>query len=482
MNKLLVIRILSVILLIEAACLLPPLGVALGYGDGDAPAIAISFLLLAVIGGCGYLLARPKETNLRAREGFFVVASSWVLMSLFGALPYRISGMIPNYIDAVFEAVSGITTTGATIITEFDGLPRGLMMWRSITHWIGGMGVLVLTLALIPKLTGRTSHLVRAESPGPSLSKIVPKMGDSAKILYTIYLVLTALEFVSLWIAGLSPYDAVMHALSNAGNGGFSNYGASVGAFNNPAAEIIITVFMFLFGINFALYYQCWLRHLKEAVRSEELHWYAGIVLSFSVIIALFLIPQYGSFWTALRYSAFQVNSYISTTGFATADVNTWPQAAQMMMMTVMIIGGCAGSTAGGMKVIRIAVLAKLGRRETFHTFQPRKVQAIRFEGKPVDDTILSQISVFAAVYFAMIVIGGILISLENRYNIATNLTASLTCVSNVGPVLTAAAGLDSMAGYGSFAKIIMCLLMLAGRLELFPMLALFHPAIWKKR
>ena len=480
MNKRLVIKVLGVLMLIEALAMLPSLGIGLIHKDpGDAKAMLYSMLPLIAAGLPMWLLAKPSENNMRAKEGFVIVALAWLQLSLFGALPFVFSGMIPNYIDALFEAVSGFTTTGATVVTDFVNRPHGVMFWRAFTHWIGGMGVLVLTLALLPQMTGRTSHLVRAESPGPSMSKIVPKMGDSAKILYLIYAVLTVIEFIALIIAGMSVYDAAIHALSTAGTGGFSTYGASIGAFNSLAIEIIITVFMVLYGINFALYYHALIGDWKAVTKSEELRWYLGIYLFSVVFITIFISPMYGSVATGLRYSTFEVASLVSTTGFGLVDFNTWPQAAKALVLILMFLGSCAGSTAGGMKTIRVALLCKIGVREVRRTFQPRKVQVIRFEGKGVEEAQLSQIAVFFFVYLALILLGMLLISLENRFDMQANFSAALTCVSNVGPGFGAIA--SDFAGYGPFAKIVLSLLMLAGRLEMFPILVLFHPAIWRK-
>ena len=481
MNRRLVVRLLGAIMLIEALAMLPSLAVALFYGDGDAMAFVKTIAIMTVLGLPAWLFAKPSITNLRAREGFVTVALAWLTLSAFGALPFVFSGMIPNYIDALFESVSGFTTTGASIFSGFEGAPRGVMFWRSFTHWIGGMGVLVLTLALLPSMTGRASHLARAESPGPTFSKIVPKMGDSAKILYLIYGVLTAVQLVLLVVAGMSFYDAAIHAMGTAGTGGFSNYGASVGAFHSVAVDVIITVFMVLFGVNFALFYRVLTGGWRDALKSEELHWYLGIYLTATLGVTLLNLPQYQHFFTSLRYGSFQIASIISTTGYATADFDQWHQAAKMIIVFVMFCGACAGSTAGGMKVVRVAMLAKLARREIRRTFQPRKVQVVRFEGKGVDESVLAQIGVFFFVYIALILLGCFLLSLEGVYDFETNFTAALTCVSNVGPGLAKIGPMFNFAGYGPFGKLVLSLLMLCGRLELFPILVLFHPAIWQK-
>jgi len=480
MNKRLVIHVIGAILMIEAAAMLPALVIGLIYREpGAAQAMLYPMLMLIALGLPLWLLVKPKDQNLRAKEGFTVVALSWLLLSIFGALPFVFSGMIPNFVDALFEAVSGFTTTGATVVTNFENRPHGIMFWRAFTHWIGGMGVLVLTLALLPQMTGRTSHLVRAESPGPSMSKIVPKMGDSAKILYLIYGALTVIEFIALMIAGMDVYDAAIHAISTAGTGGFSTYGDSIGAFNSPAIEIIIMVFMVLYGVNFALYYSILIGNWKAVKKSEELRWYLGIFAFSTIAITAFVTPLYGNVFSALRFSSFEVASVVSTTGFGVVDFNTWPQSAKALILILMFFGSCAGSTAGGMKIVRVALLCKLGQREIRRTFQPRKVQVVRFEGKGVEEAQLSQISVFFFVYLALILAGMFLISLENRFDVQTNFSAALTCVSNVGPGFGAIA--SDFAGYGPFAKCVLSVLMLAGRLEMFPILVLFHPALWRK-
>ena len=483
MNKKLIIHLLGAILLIEALAMLPSLAVSLLYGDGDWLALLIPIIILAAVGAPPWILVRSQDnTNLRPKEGFVTVAFAWILLSLFGALPFVFSGVIPNYVDAVFEAVSGFTTTGATVITDFEGLPRGIMFWRSFTQWIGGMGVLVLTLALLPKMTGRTSHLMRAESPGPSFSKILPKLGDSAKILYIIYAVLTLLEWALLmWPGGMNAYDAAIHAMGTAGTGGFSNYGLSVGAFESTAVDVIVTVFMVIFGMNFALFFRMLIGDWKSVWKSEELRWYLGIYLAATLFISLMIMPQYDGFFSALRFGAFQTATIMSTTGYATANFDLWPQAVRMLMVILMFVGSCAGSTAGGMKVVRIALLCKMGRREIRRTFQPRKMQVVRFEGKGVEESMLMQVGSFIIVYMLLVLAGAFLISIENTYGFTTNLTAAITTVCNVGPGLDAVGPMGNFAGYSSFSKIVLSIRMLCGRLELFPILALFHPAIWQK-
>ena len=481
MNVKLLLHVLGAILLVEAAAMVPSLAIAIGYGEGDAMAFVWTILLLNAVGAPMRLFVKAEQTNLRAREGFLAVSLSWVLLSVFGALPFVFSGVIPNFVDALFESVSGFTTTGATIMTQIEGQPHGVMFWRSFTHWIGGMGVLVLTLALLPQMSGRTSHLVRAESPGPTLSKIVPRMGDTAKILYLIYGVLTVIEFLLLMLAGMNAYDAAIHALGTAGTGGFSNYAASVGHFNSAWIDAIITLFMVLFGVNFVIYYKMLLRDWQDIRANEELRWFLSIFLGATAIITLTLLPEEGNLFTALRYSSFQVASIISTTGYATANYDLWPLTARMLILVLLFFGSCAGSTAGGMKICRIGMLSKQAIREVRHTIQPRKAMVVRFEGKAVDEGVLRQVATFACIYVALILLGGFMLSLENRYDMMTNFSAALTCVSNVGPGFGAVGPAGSFAGYGPFGKLLASFLMLAGRLEIFPMLALFHPAMWRK-
>lgn len=481
MNGRLIVRFLGSILLIEAAAMAPSLLISLIYQDGQWFPFIITILLLCAAGLGMRMLGRTEQINLRAREGFLCVALAWILLAAFGALPFTLSGLIPNYIDAFFEAVSGFTTTGATVLTDFDNRPEGIMFWRSFTHWIGGMGVLVLTLALLPQLGGRTSHLVRAESPGPTLSKIAPRMGDTAKILYMVYAMLTLVTWIALLLAGMNPYDAAIHSFGTAGTGGFSNYAASVGHFNSPAIDWILTFFMVLFGINFTLFYRLLLGDWHSIRDNEELKWYLALYAGVMLLITIIILPEYEGFTTALRYAAFQTATIISTTGYATTDFNIWPVTAKMLLLIVMITGSCAGSTAGGLKICRVGMLCKQGMREVRRTFQPRRVQVVRFDGKGVDEDVLHQVAVFAVMYALLVVLGAMLLSFEGLYDFETNLTAALTCVSNVGPGFGAVGPAGNFASYGPLSKLLLSLLMLAGRLEILPMLALFHPAMWRK-
>ncbi len=484
MNRNLIIRMLGALLLIEAAAMVPSVIIALIYGDGDASAITYSILINCLIGSLMVLLtSKSQNSHLRLKEGFIVTALGWIFLGIFGSVPFMLSNALPRFEEAFFETVSGLTTTGASVVTQFTGFPRGVMFWRATTHWIGGMGVLVLTLALLPKLTGRTAHLVKAESPGPSLSKLVPKTGTTAKILYKIYILLSLIEFITLLICGLSPYDAAVHTMATAGTGGFSNYGKSIAHFNSVPVELAITVFMFMFGVNFALYYKFLIGdRFRAFFRDEEFRWYFIIVIGFILIVSVINLPFYhGNFLESLRYGSFQISSIMSTTGFVTADFNRWPAASHVLIIFAMLIGSCAGSTAGGMKVVRIIVLSKLSRRNIRATGQPKKMDVIRLDGKAVEEHMLSQIAQFAFMYIVLVLAGGFIVSLGSNYNLTTNLTAALTCVSNVGPGLGSVGPVENFAGYGIHAKITLAFLMLFGRLELMPMFILFTRSAWHK-
>ena len=483
MNRKLIIRILGILLGIESIAMIPALLLALYFGDGDWSAMAMSIGITAVPGlFCVFFLKTEQGTHLRLKEGFIVVGLGWLLLSACGALPYVFSGVLPHYEDAFFEAVSGFTTTGASVVTVFEGFPRGVMFWRVTTHWIGGMGVLVLTLALLPKLTGRTAHLMVAESPGPSLSKLVPKTSDSAKILYSIYIGLTLMEFLALLLCGLSPYDAIIHTFSTAGTGGFSNYGASIAAFNNLSVDLVVSLFMFLFGMNFALYYRFLLgERFKAFWRDEEFRWYAGFAVVFILLISVFNLSYYHNFLDSLHYAVFQVATTMSTTGFVLADFSKWPAGSHMVIILAMFIGSCAGSTAGGIKVIRINMLAKMSRRAIRAAGQPKKMEVVRLDGKAVEENILSQVALFGIMYVALVLVGAFMLSFENKFDLITNLTASLTCVSNVGPGFGAVGPVNNFAGYGVWSKVVASLLMLFGRLELLPMMILFTRSAWHK-
>ena len=480
MNIKLTLKTIGQVLLVESALMLIPLAVALLYGGGDAVPILISLVVTAAAGELLSLL-RPRSDNLRAREGFAVVALGWILVSFFGCLPFRLHGCIPKLVDAYFETVSGFTTTGATLLTDVEVLPKGLLFWRSFSHWVGGMGVLVLSLALLPKMGARSILLMRAESPGPAVDKLVPRVGNNAKILYYLYISLTAAMLVCLLLTGMNLYDALIHTFGAAGTGGFSNYNASVGAFHSPAAEIIIGVFMALFGVNFSIYYYILRRNWGAVKHNSELWTYLSMMLVSSVVIAVNILPMYGhNFFTSLRYSFFQVSSIMTTTGYATADFDLWPQLSRTLLTALMLVGASAGSTGGGLKVVRMQLLVKSGIREIRHTVHPKSVNTIKMDGRTVSDSVLNGVQSFFFMYILVLIVSVLLISFDG-YDLETNLTAVLSALSNIGPGFNLVGPTRNFSIFSDFSTFVLSMDMLIGRLEIFPMLMLAAPSAWRQ-
>ena len=481
MNYRMICFVIGRILLTEAALLMLPMAVALVYGEAAIPFL-IPALLTALIGLVLGLRA-PKRSNLYARDGFAVVALAWVLMSVFGALPFVISGDIPNFVDAFFETVSGFTTTGASILTEIEPLGRGVLFWRSFTHWVGGMGVLVFVMAILPMSAGdgHGMHLMRAEVPGPSVGKLVSRMGDTAKILYGIYLVMTIIEIVLLLLGGMPLFDACIHAFGTAGTGGFSNRNLSVGAYNSPYFDVVIGVFMLLFGVNFNLYYFLLIKRFRDVFHSEELRTYLLIVAAAVAAIAADIFRIYGSVAQSLRYAFFQVSSIITTTGFATADFNVWPEFSRAILVILMFVGACAGSTGGGIKVARVVILCKTSLGDMRKMLHPNAVTTVRFEGKPLTDRSIRSVHLFLTVYILIFTVSVLLLSLE-RFDLVTTFTAVASCINNIGPGLEVVGPMGNFSAFSPAAKLLLAFDMLVGRLEIFPMLLLFAPSIWKRR
>ena len=469
------------ILLTEAALLMLPMAVAAAYGEAVLPFL-IPALLLAVI-GLALGLKAPKRSSLYARDGFAVVALAWVLMSAFGAMPFVISGDIPHFVDAFFETVSGLTTTGASILTEIEPLGRGVLFWRSFTHWVGGMGVLVFVMAILPMSAGdgHGMHLMRAEVPGPSVGKLVSRMGDTAKILYGIYLAMTVIEIVLLLLGGMSLFDACIHAFGTAGTGGFSCRNLSVGAYDSAYFDVVIGVFMLLFGVNFNLYYFLLIKRFRDVFRSEELRAYLLIVGVAVAAIAADIVHIYGTVGRSLRYAFFQVASIITTTGFATADFNTWPEFSRAILVILMFVGACAGSTGGGVKVARVVILCKTSLGDMRKMLHPNAVTTVRFEGKPLTDRSIRSVHLFLTVYILIFTVSVLLLSLE-RFDLITVFTAVAACINNIGPGLEVVGPMGNYAQFSPAAKLLLSFDMLVGRLEIFPMLLLFAPSIWKRR
>lgn len=481
MNYRMVTFVLGRIFLIEAVLMLCPMLCSALYGEwGIVLAFWWPVLLLAVL---GLLLSfrTPRNTTIYARDGLVIVALVWVLMSIFGALPFVISGEIPSFFDAFFEMVSGFTTTGSTILTDVESISRGLLFWRSFSHWIGGMGVLVFAMAILPMTDGRAMHLMRAEVPGPTVGKISSKLRDSAKILYEIYFVLTVIEVIILCAGGMPLYDSLIHSFGTAGTGGFSNKALSVGAYNNPFFEVVIGVFMLLFGINFNLYYFILPRHFRDAFRSEELRVYLGIVAFSTITITINIAGLYDNVGTALRTAFFQVSSIVTTTGYATADFNLWPNYSRTLLVLLTFMGACAGSTAGGLKISRIIIFFKAAKQDLNKMLHSHAITTVRFEGKALDEKTLRGVHNYFNIYMLLFAGSVLLVSLDG-FDLVTTFTAVATCFNNVGPGLEVVGPMGSFADFSDPVKLLLSFDMLAGRLELYPILALFSPRLWRKR
>ena len=480
MNYKLVLRVTGFALLLEAGCLLLPVLVSLIYREDPMPFLW-SILILVVVGSAlSFLLRGKASSNLLPRDGFLTVGLIWTLFGAFGALPFRFSGLFGNFINCFFECVSGFTTTGASILTAVEGLPYGLLFWRSFTHWLGGMGVLVLTAALLPSLGINSNFLIRAESPGPVKSKLVPRASQSSKILYTIYAGLTVIEILALRIAGQPWYDAIVNAFGTAGTGGFSIRNASIGAYNSPAVEIIITVFMLLFSINFAMYFLLLTRRFRQVLKSDELRFFLIVVAVAIIAISINIAPTFDRLGDAVRAAAFQVATIVSTTGYSSVDFNLWPEFSRMLLVILMLIGACAGSTGGGIKCSRVLVLIRSARREIRTIIHPRSVSVVRLDGDPLSEQTVRTTQSFFILYIFIIFGASLVVGIDN-FSFGTTITAVISCVSNIGPGLEAVGPMGNFSGFSDFSKLVLTFCMILGRLEMFPILVLFSRNAWKK-
>ena len=477
MNIKLVLKLVGRILLLEAAAMVIPMAVALLYRESPLPFLYAILIMAA----CGFgLSALPAKQQFFTREGFAAVGLIWIFTGLAGALPFIFCGWFATPMDAIFESCSGFTTTGSTILTEIESLPKGILFWRAFTHWMGGMGVLVLATAIVPKLGIRSHYLTQAETPGPVFSKLVPKQSQTSKILYQMYFALTALEVVCLKLAGMPLYDSLIHAFSTAGTGGFSNRNASVGAYDSVPIDIIITVFMLLFSINFAIYFLLLTKKWREALQSDELRFFLGVVFGAIAIITLANLEVYRSIWQSLRYAAFQVAAIVSTTGFGTADFVLWPQFSQLIIVLLMFCGASAGSTGGGMKCSRVLLLLRSIRREIHRVTHPRSVEVVKLDGKLVSESTLHSLLVFLGAYVTTIFAAALVVSLDGQ-SFTASFSAALTCVSNVGPGLEVIGPTGNFALFSPLSKLVMALCMIIGRLEIYPILVLFSPSTWRR-
>ena len=479
MNRNMVFYIIGNIVKIEALLMLLPMFVSLYYGESAVYAFAITIMIAMVFGFALTLIFKPKNTVIFAKEGFLVVALAWVILSLVGALPFFISREIPNFIDAVFETVSGFTTTGASILPNVEAMSKGLLLWRSFTHWVGGMGVLVFVMAVMPKVTDRSIHIIRAEVPGPIVGKLVPKARNTAVILYLIYVAITVIEIIFLLFGGMPLFDSVVHAFGTAGTGGFGIKADSVASYSSYL-QWVIAVFMLIFGINFNLYYLILLKKVKEALSSVELWIYLAIIAVATGLIAYDLIPRYENIADCLRLSFFQVSSIITTTGYSTANFDLWPSLSRGIIFVLLFIGGCAGSTAGGFKLSRVILLFKSIGNELKRMLHPRSVTCIKFEGKPVEKQTIDGVGIYLSIY-AVCLAAVFLFICHEPFGLETNVSAAITCFNNVGPGFAAVGPMGSFADYSGISKIVLSFAMLLGRLEIFPVIFLFSPSAWMK-
>ncbi len=477
MNYKMIRYTLGYILLFESLFLLVPSLTALIYREKELAAFLWTAALCLAV-GILLVIKKPKNSTLYSREGFVIVSLSWVLLSLFGALPFYISRVTPSFIDALFETVSGFTTTGSSIFSEIESLPKSILMWRSFTHWVGGMGVLVFILAFLPLSGGQNMHIMRAESPGPSVSKLVPHVRTTALILYGIYFVMTVLQFVLLLCGNMSVFEALNTAFATAGTGGFGVKNDSFGGFS-PYAQVVTTVFMVLFSLNFSSYYLALRGRFKDACNAE-FRAFVLIVAACGMIVAWNVRHLFSSFGEALRHAFFSVASIISTTGFTTVDFNLWPYLSHTILVLVMFIGACAGSTGGGIKVSRVLILIKGMFREFRTAIHPKEVRKVSIDGRPLDRSLVHSVNAYMICYLAVFVLSVLLISIEG-HDLVTNFTAVAATLNNVGPGLSKVGPTQNFAFFSTPSKLVLIFDMLAGRLELFPMLLLFAPATWKK-
>ncbi len=479
MNYGMIRYIVGKMLLIEGFLLLFPAFVSFLYGEMEGISFLLTAMLLLLVSFLGS--RKPENTAIYAKEGFLIVALAWVLWSVFGALPFLLSGCIPRFEDAFFEVVSGFTTTGSTILRDIEGLPKCMNFWRCLTHWVGGMGVLVFVMAVLPLSNKNSMFLMRAEIPGPTCDKLVPKARTTARILYTMYLGLSVAEVIFLLAGDMNLYQAVIHTFSTAGTGGFSDRNASVAAFNSAYIDGVITVFMLLFGINFNLSFLLLMKNVKGFFKNEELRNYLGIVAAAIVLITINIMNLYGGVLHAFRYAAFQVVSVITTTGFVTAHFDLWPEFSKTILLMLMIVGACAGSTGGGMKVSRIMILGRTITKETRQILHPKSVNVVKLDGKRLTNEETHGVYVYTICYFVILCVSVLLVSVDN-FDFTTNFTAVLTTLNNVGPGLAKVGPVENFSAFSCFSKIVLSFDMLIGRLEILPIMMLLAPVTWRKK
>lgn len=472
MNKRIIINIIGKIILTEVILMIPSLLIALIYREGDAAGFLLTMIPAGII-GLVLAFVRKSEERMSSRDGYFIVAAAWIVISLIGALPLYISGEFSSYWSALFEIVSGFTTTGASVLAKPEELGHGILFWRSFTHWIGGMGVLVFVMMVMPMENDNSMHLVRAEVPGPTAGKLVPRMRTTSMILYGIYAVMTVLLIIILHIFGMKTFDSFCIAFGTAGTGGFAVSSAGIAGYNSLAIEITLGIFMLLFGVNFNVYHLIMLRKFKDIFSMEEVKAYFVIIAVSTISIMCNIINHAGGVFHALRQAFFQVASIITTTGFATVDFNYWPEFSKHLLVLLMLVGACAGSTGGGMKVSRVLILLKSFIAEIRQIINPKEVITVRLNGKPVDKKTLRSTRIYAASYMILICVFTLIVSLDGL-DFTTNFTAVMSCFNNIGPGLNLVGPMANFSVYSDWMQVILSVAMITGRLEIFPMFLLF--------
>lgn len=467
------------ILILVAATMLFPMILSIYYHEGLVTAYLVPIIISVLLGGA-VIVKAPKDKALYVRDGMVIVAASWILISIVGGLPFYISGEIPSFVDCFFETVSGFTTTGSTILGDVEAMSKSLLFWRSFTHWLGGMGVLVFAMAIFSSKDMRATYMMRAEMPGPVVGKLASKWQFSVRILYMIYISLTVAEVILLLCGGMPLFDSIVHTFGTAGTGGFGIKNNSIAFYNSAYIDYVIAIFMMLFGLNFNVYYLILVRKAAQIKSNDEVKCYIGFMLGASLLIALNILPIYHTFGNAFRYSFFQVSSIMTTTGYATADFAVWPMFSQIILALLMIVGACAGSTGGGMKVIRILILIKAAVREIKKAVSPRSVFSVKADGKQIEKDIVHGVLAYFVIYMIFAGISVLIISLDNK-DFTTTVTSVIATMNNIGPGLGEIGPSGNFGDFSALSKIVMSIGMLVGRLEIYPILILFSPYMWKK-
>ena len=480
MNYKMILNTIGKVALIETGLLTLPLITSIIYQEDCYLYILLTMGISLLIGLVLNFAFKPKDKVIFSREGFIIVALAWIVLSLIGAIPFTLSGEIPSYIDALFETVSGFTTTGASILKDVESMSKGLLMWRSFTHWIGGMGILVFVIALMPKNTDRNIHILRAEMPGPTVDKIVPKSKDTAKILYLMYIGLTALLIILLAFGDMNLFESIVHAFGTAGTGGFAVKNAGLSVYSGYS-QWVIAIFMLLFGVNFNLYFLLLLGKFKAFFKNTEFLTYLGIIVFSTIVICFNIYPLYNNLEVTIRTSLFQVSSLATTTGYSTADFTYWNSTSQVLLLFLMFVGGSAGSTAGGFKVSRIVLIFKRIKYELKKLIKPHSIDVMSMDGKKIEETTANSVMSYFGIYAVIFAITLFIISFDG-FDFTTNFSATLACINNIGPGLSMVGPMSNFSAYSPISKIVLSLTMLLGRLEIYPLLLAFTPTVWFKK